>query len=540
MLSKSSSVFSSFYTSIIRFFAHHKTYTAFLFVMVVAIAFFALFSSPKTQKESYTVTLGPIKQYVKVSGQVQSSKDANLSFQTTGAVAFVGVKTGEIVEQGKVLATLTGGDAQASLMQAQASLSNAEAILSQLQQGARPEEIAVKQQAFDNTKSSLDQAYNALPDTIQNVDAITADVIKNKFASFFVVNNGRYQLSFSSCDQRLQSDIESKRSALEGTLAQFQTKSSVISAISSVQNIDSTFEMAYTSAVSTNDLVNAISNLLLSSCSTGNSSLDGFRVTLSAVKISMTALFSDITAKRAALIGAKNAFNQTSRELDLTKAGTDPYRIKAQAAVVSQAEATVAAAKSGLAKTIIVAPFKGVISNVDLSLGETVTLGKTIISMLAMDGFEIEAKVPEVDIVKVKAGALVDVTLDAYGKDSIFPAKVTRINPTASIEGTVPVYKVIITFLGNDERVRQGMTANLNIITDSKSKILAIPSRFIKVTSTEQGSVIVLENGKESIKTVHTGIRGADGLIEITEGLFEGDVLLPPSTTARQAQKQTN
>ena len=540
MLSKSQSSFSSFSTSISRFFAHHKTYTALLFVVIVAIAFVTLFSSPKTAQDTYTVAFGPIKQYVKITGQVQASKDANLSFQTAGSVAFVGVKTGEKVQQGQVLATLSGGDAQALLLQAQATLSNAEAVLAQLQQGARPEEIAVKQQLFDNTKSSLDQAYNSLPDTIQNVDASTADVIKNKFASFFIVNNGRYQLSFSSCDQRLQSEIETKRTALEGMLADFQKKSSVISAISSPNAIDSAFEMAYMSAVATNDLVNAMSNLLLSSCSTGNSSLDGFRVSLSVVKASMTALFSDITAKRTALIGAKNAFNQASRDLDLTKAGTDPYRIKAQVAVVSQAEAQVASAKSGLSKTIISAPFTGVISNADLSLGETATLGKTVISMLAVDSFEIEAKVAEADIVKVKTGAEVDVTLDAYGKDIIFPAKVTRINPTATTEGTVPVYKVIITFDGKDERIRQGMTANVQIVTESKSKVIAVPARLVMVTSTEEGSVILLNNRKQTTKTVRLGIRGADGSIEVIEGLFEGDVLVPPSTTDRQAQKQSN
>jgi RND family efflux transporter MFP subunit len=527
-------------TAVVRFFSRHKTYTAFLFIMIIAIVFYAIFSAPKPQGETYTVTLGPIKQYVKVSGTVTSSKDANLGFQIGGAVAYVGVKTGDIVEQGRVLATLSAGDAQASVLQAEASLSNAQAVLEQLQQGARKEELAIKEQTLENAKSSLDQAYTSLPDTIQNVDAVTADVIKNKFASFFVLSGGRYQLSFSSCDQRLQGEIESKRTTLENTLAAFQKKSSVISAISSNENIDVTFEMAYQSAIATNDLVNAISNLLLSPCSVSNPALDGFRTSLSLVKTTMTTLFSDISAKRSALIVAKNTFRQANADLTLSKAGTDPYKIKAQAALVSQAEAQVATAKSGLDKTIIKAPFSGTVSNIDLSFGETVTVGKTVVSMLATDGFEIEAKVPEVDIVKIKADASVDITLDAYGKDIIFPAKVTRINPTATTEGTIPVYKVIVTFVGKDERIRQGMTANVQIITETKSKIVAVPSRFIQVVTTEKGNVTLLVNGKEVTKEVSLGIRGADGLLEVTGGLLEGDVLVAPTTADRQAQKQTS
>ena len=85
----------------------------------------------------------------------------------------------------------------------------------------------------------------------------------------------------------------------------------------------------------------------------------------------MTALFADITSKRSALNIAKNTFNQASRDLELTQAGSDPFKIKAQAALVSQAEATVAQARSGLLKTMIVAPFSGTVSKVDLKTAST-------------------------------------------------------------------------------------------------------------------------------------------------------------------------
>lgn len=540
MLIKISDSFSRFYHATIRFLAHHKTYTAFLFVAITAIGLYVVFSVPKTTQETFTTSLASISQYVKVSGQVESSKDANLSFQTTGAVAHVGVKIGDIVGQGKVLATLSAGDAQAALLQAQANLASVEAVFAQLQQGARKEEIAIKEQTLTNTKSTLDQSYNTLPDAIQNVDAITADVVKNKFSTLFALNGNHYTLSFNSCDQKLSGELEMKRTALENTLADFQVKSSVITTLSSTQTIDTTFELAYQAALATNDLVNTTSNLLLAPCSLTNTSLDGYRATLSLVKGSMTALFSDIALKRSSLIASKNAFNQANRDLELTKAGTDPYRIKSQAAQVAQAEAQVAQAKSGLSKTIITAPFSGVVSNVELSLGETVTPGKTVVKMIATDGFEIEAKVPEIDIVKIKVGAPVEVTLDAYGKSVIFPASVTRVNPSSTQEGTVPVYKVIITFTGKDERIKQGMTANIKIVTENKSKTLVVPARFIKLTNSAQGTVVVLTGGKQATKEVSLGIRGADGSLEVTNGLVEGEVLLAPTTIDRQAQKQTN
>jgi RND family efflux transporter MFP subunit len=348
-------------------------------------------------------------------------------------------------------------------------------------------------------------------------------------------------LSFSSCDQRLQSEIETKRTNVENTLAEFQKKSSVITSISSTEYIDTTFDAAYQASLLTNDLVNSMSNLLLASCSITNPSLDGYRTTLSLVKTSMTGLFSDITAKRSALNLAKNTFNQASRDLDIIKAGTDPLRIKAQMALVAQAGAQVAQAESGLAKTMIVSPFSGFISGVDLSLGETVTLGKSVITMIALDGYEIEAKIPEIDIVKIKEGQDVDVTLDAYGKGVVFPAKVTRINPTATTEGTVPVYKVIVTFSKKDERIKQGMTANVQIVTINKTNVLTIPSRFVTLNTGEsRGTVTVLSQGEQIEKDVALGVRGTDGYVEIVQGIAVGDVVVAPETTDRQAQKQTS
>ena len=513
---------------------------AVIIIIVIGTSAYKFFSAPKVVEDTTTVKLQQLKQYVEVTGSVQASRDANLSFQTLGAVSHVGVKVGDTVPQGRVLATLQSGDAQATLLQAQAQLASAEATLGQLTQGFRKEEIAIKQQIVDNAKNSLEESYSAIPDTIRNVDATTLDVIKNKLNNLFINNGGRYTLSFSSCDQNLQSSIETSRSKLEKTLTEYQKQSSIISVLSSTETIDTVFEQAYLTTVATNDLVGSISNLLLLSCSSQNTSLDATRATLSTVRTTMNSLFLDITNKRSALNVTKNAVSQATRDLELTQAGTDPYKLKAQAAQVSQAEAQVAAAQSGLQKTMIVAPFSGTISDVTITEGETVTSGKTVVSMLAIDAFEIEAKVPEIDIVKVKTGAEVEVTLDAYGKAIIFPAKITRVNPTATIEGSVPMYKVIVTFLGKDVRIKSGMTANVHIVTANKSQALAIEARFVEVVDEAHGLVTVRKDNVDTKRTLNLGIRGQDGLIEVISGLVPGDLLVPPSNIVRSAQKQTN
>ncbi len=523
-----------------HFLVIHKTWAAALLVVTISIFALGAFSrSPKTS-DSYTVVQNSLTQSVSVSGSVEASKEADLSFQTGGQVAYVGVKVGSKVVQGAVLATLQAGDAQAAVLDAEALLANRRATLEQLEEGSRKEELAIKEQSVDNAKNVLAQAYSALPDVIKNTDSVTSDVIKNKFSSLFVFNGAQYVLSFSSCDQQLQGSLEKKRTELEDVLADFQKKSGVVSVMSSEETLDTAFAAASKAAVYTNDVVNGVSQLLLASCSISNTSLDGYRTNLSLVKTSMSSLFTDLASKRSALVTAKNTYTQASRDLELSKAGTNPFTLKAQVALVSQSEAQLAQAKANLQKTIIRAPFNGVISDVDLSEGETRTMNSPVISMIAEDGFEIEAKVPEIDIVKIKVGARVDVTLDAYGNSIVFPATVTRINPTATTEGTVPVYKVIVTFVGKDERIKQGMTANVKIVTADKNSIYAVPARFVTVLSGDKGQVIITDGRKDELRDVTLGLRGEGGLIEVTEGLFEGDVLLPPKTTVREAQKLNN
>ncbi|MBP6888230.1 MAG: HlyD family efflux transporter periplasmic adaptor subunit [Candidatus Pacebacteria bacterium] len=523
-----------------HFFVIHRTYAAFFLIVTLFIIGFGIMSKNEATGDTFVVAPRDLTQSVSISGSVEASKEADLSFQSSGQIAYVGIKVGDKVAQGRVLATLQAGDYQASLLEAEALLANRQATLEELQEGSRKEELAIKEQAVSNAKNTVSQAYSALPDVIKNTDSVTSDTIKNKFSSLFVYNGAQFVLSFSSCDQRLQGQLEAKRTELEDVLADFQKKSGVVSMISSEETLDTAFTAASKAAVYTNDVINGASQLLLSPCSIANASLDTYRTNLTLVKTSINTLFSEIATKRSALLTAKNVLTQASRDLELAQAGTNPYTLKAQTALVSQTEAQVAQARANLQKTVIRAPFSGTISDSSVTEGETATVNSPVISMIAEEGYEIEAKIPEVDIVKIKTGAKVKVTLDAYGNSVIFPATVTRVNPTATTEGTVPVYKAIVTFIGKDDRIKQGMTANVTIVTEEKLKIYAVPSRFVTILSGKEGQVVVATTKGEEIRDVTLGVRGDSGLIEIIAGVFEGDILVPPKTTLREAQKQNN
>ena len=96
-------------------------------VAISGSLYYFLNSRSETTVETVHAARTTISQYVRVTGSVVAGTDAALAFQAPGSVEFVGVKEGDVVPEGKVLATLSASDAQATLLQAEATLQNAQA-----------------------------------------------------------------------------------------------------------------------------------------------------------------------------------------------------------------------------------------------------------------------------------------------------------------------------------------------------------------------------------------------------------------------------
>jgi multidrug efflux pump subunit AcrA (membrane-fusion protein) len=146
-------------------------------------------------------------------------------------------------------------------------------------------------------------------------------------------------------------------------------------------------------------------------------------------------------------------------------------------------------------------------------------------AVISKDKFKIETNVPEADIAKVGVGNVANVSLDAYGRDTIFPTKVIAIDPAETVIDGVSTYKVTLQFITEDERIKSGMTANIDIVTAKKEGILAIPQRaLIRKDGIRIVRVLVEKEIEE--RKVETGIVGFDGFIEILSGLKEGETIV--------------
>lgn len=239
---------------------------------------------------------------------------------------------------------------------------------------------------------------------------------------------------------------------------------------------------------------------------------------------------------------------------------------------VRSAEASVKEAIENLGRTNIYAPMSGTISSLDAELGERVVgtqqmAGTEILRVADLSDMEVEVDVNENDIVKVSIGDSTIVEVDAYLKQE-FKGVVTEISNSANATATadqVTNFKVKVSILkesyedlleGKPENYspfRPGMTATVDIITNRRDDVIAVPiSAVVVKTDTTSGrnrvpekatpqrlfeTVYIKEGDEAKMRVVKTGIQD-DARIEIKEGLEVGEkVITGPYNTVTKILK---
>jgi HlyD family secretion protein len=241
---------------------------------------------------------------------------------------------------------------------------------------------------------------------------------------------------------------------------------------------------------------------------------------------------------------------------------------------VQSAAASVNEARENLGRTNIYSPMSGTISSLSAELGERVVgtqqmAGTEILRVANLSNMEVEVDVNENDIVKVAVGDSAIVEVDAYLREE-FKGLVTEISNSANSALTadqVTNFKVKVRILkvsyehllegkpANYSPFRPGMTATVDVITNRKDDVIAVPISAIVVKSdtsstakekkvTEQiatdkkfETVFVKKGEEAKLRVIKTGIQD-DSKIEITSGLEVGEeVITGPYNTVTKSLK---
>ncbi len=491
--------------AVFNFLKRHWLISLIIVILAVFFVYFIFFRKSGSLPETVEAKRGNIVQEVSVTGKVKPSQSVDLAFEKAGKVAWVGAKVGDRVVGGQVLASQVNGDIAAQLDQAKASVKEQQAKLDELKKGTRPEEIQIQQAKVNNARADLadkiDDAYTKSDDAVRN----KADqVFSNPRTANPQINN------YLGIESILKNDIEWRRVLTENILNAWKSSGGV-DAAAAKKNLNEVKIFLDKTALAVN---NATANSNLS-----QATLDDWKTAISAGRTNVNTAVVNLAAAESTLANEEN-------ELALDKAGSTPEQIANQEAKVEQAEASVKNYAAQLSKTILSSPIFGIVTKQDAKQGEIAAANAVVASVISEAQFEIETNVPEADIAKVKKGDKARVTLDAYTGDVVFDANVSKIDPGETMVEGVATYKTTLQFAKKDERVKSGMTANIDILTAQKENVIVIPRRLVIARN---GDKFVKKLGAGNQITeikVETGLAGSDGNIEIISGLSEGDKII--------------
>ncbi len=284
---------------------------------------------------------------------------------------------------------------------------------------------------------------------------------------------------------------------------------------------------------------------------------------------------ANLSQAEARLISAEQDFKRNKQLFDkgiISKADFDKAQTNYKVALatrnaarfsVNSALANLNEAQDNLSRTTIYAPISGTVSKLNVEMGERVVgtkqmTGTEIMRIANLNNMEAVVDINENDIVKIKVGDSANIDVDAYLKER-FKGVITEIaNSADSNLGSgdqITNFKVKIRILEdsykhllqnkpkNTSPFRPGMTASVDIITNVKKDVLAVPISAVTVRSdtiahkaskrrdkangTDKSFEVVFVNdgGKARLKVVETGIQD-DTNIEIVKGLNEGDEII--------------
>lgn len=220
------------------------------------------------------------------------------------------------------------------------------------------------------------------------------------------------------------------------------------------------------------------------------------------------------------------------QDYDKAKAESDALKATCAAAKssVDVAKVAVIAAQARLQRTILHAPFSGVVAKINGELNEYVTpsppgiLTPPVIDLIEPNCFYVSAPIDEVDAPKIKTGMSARITLDAW-RSRQFDARVSRIGSyVVDYEKQARTVDVELKFINNNDLkdLLVGYSADVDIITKIHKNVLRIPREAV----IDEQYVLLFNQATQQLekRSIKQGLSNWD-TVEVSGGLKEGDVI---------------
>lgn len=533
-----------------------KRFWVIVIIVLAIIGFFAfraLTAKPAVVYTTEPVKKGKLVQTVSATGIVESAHEITLNFKSPGKIVYLPVKQGAKVKAGDILASIDAGGINALINQYAANVASAKANLEKVKAGASSEDINLTAEQLAKAQNDYDRLI--VESTSQNkiLQEKTVDALNNSvFAIQTALNtiytnliNSETTVDMITADSNLENQVNNDYELIRVRLAGLRTQidsakagngdQAIVAAASDsardyLSDLIDLLDISYSLSekIITNTTYTATKKATIKSDISAQQT--AINTALTTLQTARATMINTASSYQTDILAASNSVAIAKAQLDLKQSGPRSFDIASAQAQIDSAQASLDKARSDASEYAIRAPIDGTVTKVNYALGETPNQTTAVIMMLGNERYEIKVDIPESDITKIKVGEKVTIELDAFGSDHPFSGAVTFIDPAQTVISDVTYYKTTVNFNQDswNDQIKPGMTANITIVASELNDVLYIPQRAVKIRSTTLGEVPskyveILVNGQLQEKDIAIGLRGDNGLVEITSGLSEGE-----------------
>lgn len=454
---------------------------------------------------------------VSLKGTIAGQSKTNVMSLAAAEITAVNVQVGDIVKEGDPLVTLDQNDIEKQIAELKTNISNANAIAAN--------DAAQKQESLNEAKQDQATTLAKATDSVNKAQASYDELVKKRDDCQTKLNNKKNELNTAgNARDTAKNELDTAKKSYQDAQAEASADPTNADLLKKANDASSVYEQKqelYTSLCTNYETING---------------------DIKSLQAELDAYPDQLKSAEEAVNTAKSSYSdaETSTNRSVSTAQNTVDMQKYQASTTTESKDQLEQLQKQLADCTLSAPIGGVVTAVNVSVGDKNTAGTTMITIEDTSSLKVIVNVEEADILKIQEGMPATVSTDATGDEEI-KGTVTRVvrvknqstNTNGTDTNTSSGYSAEITI--DNTELLVGMSAKAKIVIKDRGTQLAVPYDLIRQDDNGDSYVLVAEANEDGTATaVRKNIKvgeEVDYYTEVTGGdLKEGDQLIYDNT----------
>ena len=457
--------------------------------------------------------------FIIATGTVESRNDVVLAFEEGGVVREVLYDAGDVVHAGSVIVSLNAETLRSEVETQRSRLDRETVRLNEFVDGPEDAERARVEAGTAVSERSLESAVRNALVLAQQSAVVLENRVHTELDVFFdgTIHDPNFSGNVSALEKQ---EINKIRRDAESIFSRWRSWSGIDSG--DHRRVTKILNQFRDDLRELYDGTAAMYDLLLPLRSLRQENLTAFSL--------LAKLRADIFDSIVVVIKHTNMIHAARAQYNLALAqsaesltgGTRADR-SAQSAQVAVERERLRRLDLQLAKTLIRAPFDGVVGEVFTDVGSFVTRGTGAVRFVSRDGFDLTVDVTEVEVQNITSGQEMRAVVEVTGEE--MDVRVRTVDATEKRVTDVPVYTVVFDIITDGVQIRSGMTVDVYVPYGDPIDVFAVPRPAIMKDDSRE-YVLVERGGDVMVVPVTIGASVDDETIVVTGELYEDDIVI--------------